>query len=75
MARACPPVSCQGKGSLGKLLIVCRYILQANLLDWAGGIWITAFNEVAEQLVGISANDLMKLRVRLDPESHRDETY
>lgn len=34
-------------------------------MDHAGSIWITAFNEVAEQLMGISANDLHKLKVSL----------
>lgn len=31
-------------------------------MDHAGQMWITAFNEVAEQMMGISANDLQKLR-------------
>lgn len=29
-----------------------------NVMDHSGQFWITAFNEVAEQLMGISANDL-----------------
>jgi len=39
-----------------------RYILQINLMDHAGQMWITAFNEVAEQMMGISANDLHALK-------------
>ncbi len=47
-------------------MIPFRYILSMNVMDWAGQFWITAFNEVAEQLMGISANDLMKLKVSFD---------
>ena len=32
-------------------------------MDYAGAIWVTAFNEVAEQIMGISANDLHRLKV------------
>jgi replication factor A1 len=39
-----------------------RYILQMNLMDHTGQFWITAFNEVAEQLMGISANDLQRMK-------------
>jgi replication factor A1 len=31
-------------------------------MDHAGQMWITAFNEVAEQMMGISANELSKLK-------------
>ena len=37
-----------------------RYILQMNVMDHTGQFWITAFNEVAEQLMGVSANDLQQ---------------
>jgi replication factor A1 len=40
-----------------------RYILQINMMDYAGAIWITAFNEVAEQLMGVPANDIQQLKV------------
>jgi replication factor A1 len=33
-----------------------------NVMDYTGGFWVTAFNEVAEQIMGISANDLMSLK-------------
>lgn len=33
-----------------------------NVMDHTGQFWITAFNEVAEQLMGISANELQKLK-------------
>ncbi|WVQ73180.1 hypothetical protein IAR50_002744 [Cryptococcus sp. DSM 104548] len=39
-----------------------RYILNINVMDHTGSFWITAFNETAEQLMGISANDLMALK-------------
>jgi len=42
--------------------LMYRYILQVNLMDHAGQMWITAFNEVAEQMMGISANDLHALK-------------
>lgn len=44
-----------------------RYILQMNVMDHSGSFWITAFNEVAEQIMGISANDLMKYKDESDP--------
>jgi replication factor A1 len=40
-----------------------------NVMDYAGSFWITAFNEVAEQLMGVSANDLMAQKVRSASES------
>ncbi|WRT67698.1 uncharacterized protein IL334_004670 [Kwoniella shivajii] len=39
-----------------------RYILSMNVMDHTGSFWITAFNEQAEQIMEISANDLMKLK-------------
>lgn len=41
------------------------YILQMNVIDHSGSFWITGFNEVAEQVMSISANDLQKLKVSL----------
>ncbi|KAK1925386.1 hypothetical protein DB88DRAFT_450919 [Papiliotrema laurentii] len=41
---------------------IWRYILQINLMDHAGTLWVTAFNEVAEQVMGVTANDLHKLK-------------
>ena len=50
-----------------------RYILQINVMDYAGSFWITAFNEVAEQIMSISANDLQATRVsRLVQDNWRD---
>lgn len=40
-----------------------RYILSINLMDHAGSVWMTAFNEVAEQLMGVTANELHKVKV------------
>ncbi|WVQ80670.1 hypothetical protein IAT38_002775 [Cryptococcus sp. DSM 104549] len=39
-----------------------RYILSTNVMDHTGQFWITMFNETAEQVMGISANDLMRLK-------------
>ncbi|WVR06269.1 hypothetical protein IAU60_003299 [Kwoniella sp. DSM 27419] len=39
-----------------------RYILSMNVMDHTGSFWITAFNETAEQVMGVSANDLMALK-------------
>ncbi|KAL7423241.1 Replication factor A protein 1 [Cryptotrichosporon argae] len=39
-----------------------RYILSTNVMDHTGSFWITAFNEQAESIMKISANDLMALR-------------
>lgn len=33
-----------------------------NVMDYSGGFWVTAFNEVAEQIMGVSANELMELK-------------
>ncbi|GMK57399.1 hypothetical protein CspeluHIS016_0402330 [Cutaneotrichosporon spelunceum] len=45
-----------------------RYILQMNVMDHTSSFWVTAFNEVAEQLLGISANDLMRFKEEGDPQ-------
>ncbi|RKP40040.1 putative replication factor-A protein 1 [Dimargaris cristalligena] len=39
-----------------------RYIMTINTCDHAGQIWLQCFNEVAEQLLGITANELEALR-------------
>ncbi|WVF69368.1 hypothetical protein IAT40_004144 [Kwoniella sp. CBS 6097] len=39
-----------------------RYILSMNVMDYTGSFWITAFNETAEQIMEISANDLMRIK-------------
>lgn len=39
-----------------------RYILSMHVMDHTGSFWSTAFNEVAEQVMGISANELMRLK-------------
>ncbi|WOO77315.1 Replication factor A protein 1 [Vanrija pseudolonga] len=48
-----------------------RYILSMNVMDYTGSFWITAFNEVAEQLLGVSANELMRLKDEGDPSFER----
>jgi hypothetical protein len=42
-----------------------RYILNMNVLDHTSSFWITAFNEAAEKLLGVTANRLMELKVSL----------
>jgi len=32
-------------------------------MDHAGAVWMTAFNEVAEQLMGVPANEIQQLKV------------
>lgn len=39
-----------------------RYILQANVHDYTGHIWINGFNDVGEQLIGKPASELVALR-------------
>jgi replication factor A1 len=48
------------------------YILSLNVLDHTSSFWITAFNEVAEQIMGVSANELMRLKVgsTIRPRAH-----
>ncbi|WWC62468.1 uncharacterized protein I303_105064 [Kwoniella dejecticola CBS 10117] len=39
-----------------------RYILSMNVIDHTGSFWITAFNDQAEQIMEVSANELNKER-------------
>ncbi|WVO12544.1 hypothetical protein L204_100144 [Cryptococcus depauperatus] len=39
-----------------------RYILTMNVMDYTGQFWVTAFNDTAELIMGISANDLMHIK-------------
>ncbi|KAG0625162.1 hypothetical protein M758_2G032500 [Ceratodon purpureus] len=39
-----------------------RYIMQAKLLDSSGEAWVSAFNEQAESLLGVSADNLSEMR-------------
>ncbi|ORY31367.1 hypothetical protein BCR39DRAFT_90121 [Naematelia encephala] len=48
-----------------------RYILSLNVMDYAGSFWITAFNEVAEQILGATANELMAFKNGQDVEFNR----
>lgn len=40
-----------------------RYIVSINIMDHTSSIWTTAFNDTAEAMLGISANELIKIRV------------
>lgn len=42
-----------------------------NVIDHTGSFWITGFNEVAEQIMGVSADDLQKLKADSDPEADK----
>lgn len=39
-----------------------RYMLTISIMDQTGQIWLTLFNDQAEQLVGVSANELTELK-------------
>ncbi|CDK27204.1 unnamed protein product [Kuraishia capsulata CBS 1993] len=39
-----------------------RYILSVSILDETDQLWVTCFEEVAKTILGISANDLIKIR-------------
>lgn len=39
-----------------------RYIMSINVSDHTGQIWLSCFNETGQQLLGMSANDLMALK-------------
>ncbi|KAF2487215.1 hypothetical protein BDY17DRAFT_244244 [Neohortaea acidophila] len=39
-----------------------RYIMSINVSDHTGQIWLSAFNETGEQVMGMKANDLVTLR-------------
>ncbi|WWC88776.1 uncharacterized protein L201_003689 [Kwoniella dendrophila CBS 6074] len=39
-----------------------RYILSLNVMDHTGSFWITLFNDQAEQVLEVSANELMRLK-------------
>ncbi|KAJ9093583.1 hypothetical protein QFC19_008312 [Naganishia cerealis] len=39
-----------------------RYILNLSVMDHTGHIWVTAFNEAAESVVGKTANEVVELR-------------
>jgi replication factor A1 len=40
-----------------------RYIISANIQDYTGHIWLNGFNDVGEQLLGITANEYEAKRV------------
>lgn len=35
-----------------------------SIMDHTGHIWVTAFNDLAEQLLGTTANNLVQMKVR-----------
>lgn len=39
-----------------------RYIMSVNVSDYTGQMWVTCFSETAEQIMGISANELVAMR-------------
>lgn len=39
-----------------------RYILQANVQDHTGSLWINGFNDIGESIIGMPAGELVKLK-------------
>jgi replication factor A1 len=39
-----------------------RYVLSANVADHTGTLWLSCFDEAAQAIVGISANEAMKIK-------------
>jgi len=48
-----------------------RYILSLDVLDHTGNQWLTCFNEVAEKLIGHSAQELQEIKKNDDNEFNR----
>lgn len=46
-----------------------RYMLSANVQDYTGQLWISSFNDVGEQIVGMKAEELEQLRNQDDGEA------
>lgn len=40
-----------------------RYILNMNIMDETSNLWVTGFNEIGEQVLGMSADALTQLKV------------
>lgn len=40
-----------------------RYILNVSIMDHTGHIWVTAFNEIGEAILGKDANEMTALKV------------
>lgn len=39
-----------------------RYVLQANVADYTGSLWLSCFDEAGQAIVGLSANEVMKIK-------------
>ena len=39
-----------------------RYILNMSIIDESGSTWVTAFNDQAEKLLGVTARELFEMR-------------
>ncbi|KAE8266254.1 hypothetical protein A4X09_0g6087 [Tilletia walkeri] len=39
-----------------------RYILSANVADYTGQFWLSGFNDIGEQLIGVTASELQRLK-------------
>lgn len=39
-----------------------RYILNMSIIDDSGSTWVTAFNDQAEKLLGVTARELFEMR-------------
>ena len=51
-------------------MLGCRYILAIEAVDHTGHDWLTAFQEVGQDIMGMSADDLKALQDRADANSN-----
>lgn len=49
-----------------------RYIMNANVQDQTGSIWLSGFNEVGEQMLGVTATDLAELKDKGDDAAYNE---
>jgi replication factor A1 len=49
-----------------------RYILSFSVSDYSGQLWLQAFNDQAEQILGKTANDLQQLRENSGEDAYKE---
>jgi replication factor A1 len=50
-----------------------RYVLSVNVADHTGTLWLSCFDEAGQQIVGISANEAMK--IKMDDEEQNTQNF
>ncbi|KAG0464599.1 hypothetical protein HPP92_018763 [Vanilla planifolia] len=50
-----------------------RYLLQAQVQDHTGVVWVTAFQESGEDILGCTAKELFLLRLKIKEEHYGEE--